>query len=290
MNDIKYLKKVILIVGPARSGTSILGKVLASCHKTEYWYEPETLQYIATIYNKIPKNIWHKLYQRYLSENLLRLITGRSINLKKNENSSILSFKSSREIKSKLKNNLSEMDLKNYIKKNKTCFIIKSPNLELKSLAKLFPKYKIVFTIRDHYEVINSILKRKWFKNKNYLKTFLPSIKIDNKYYPIWMKKKYLKYWKRSNQETKCAIYILCCYDEVKNLKNVFFFNYQDSIDNPLKSAKLIAKKLNLKFSDKTFQILKKIKTPKSNLKIKKDLIKRRINNKILRLIEKTQS
>ena len=70
----------------------------------------------------------------------------------------------------------------------------------------------------------------------------------------------------------------------------MFFFNYQDSIDNPLKSAKLIAKKLNLKFSDKTFQILKKIKTPKSNLKIKKDLIKRRINNKILRLIEKTQS
>tara|TARA_B100001250_G_C19815536_1_gene798113 strand:- start:5214 stop:6080 length:867 start_codon:yes stop_codon:yes gene_type:complete len=287
MHNIKYLKNVVIITGPARSGTSILGKILASCNKTEYWYEPETFQYIATIYNKISKEIWHKLYSRYVTENLLRLITGRSINLKKNENSSISSYKSQKEINSKLKNNLSELDLENFIKKNKIRLVIKSPNLELKQLAKVFTKYKIVFTIRDHYEVINSIIKRNWFKGQNYLKTFLPPVKIMNKYYPIWMKKKYLKYWRGSNEETKCAIYILCCYEEVKNLKGVIYYNYEDSINFPKKTASRLIKKLGLKFSKKTIQILKKIKQPKSNIKLKKNLIRNKINPKVLKLLEK---
>lgn len=287
MRDIKYLQDVVIITGPARSGTSILGKILASCNKTEYWYEPETFQYIATIYNKISKEIWHKLYSRYVTENLLRLITGRSINFKKNENSSISSYKSQKEINSKLKNNLSELDLENFIKKNKVCLIIKSPNLEIKELVKIFTKYKIIFTIRDHYEVINSIIKRNWFKGRNYLKTFLPPVKIMNKYYPIWMKKKYLKYWRGSNEETKCAIYILCCYEEVKKLKGIIYYNYEDSINFPEHTANRLVKKLGLKFSKKTFQILKKIKPPKSNLDLKKDLIRDKINPKVLRLLER---
>ena len=287
MNDLKYLQDVVIITGPARSGTSILGKILASCNKTEYWYEPETFQYIATIYNKISKEVWHKLYSRYVTENLLRLITGRSINLKKNENSSISSYKSQKEINSKLKNNLSELDLENFIKKNQIRLVIKSPNLELKQLVKIFTKYKIVFTIRDHYEVINSIIKRNWFKGRNYLKTFLPPVKIMNKYYPIWMKKKYLKYWSGSNEETKCAIYILCCYEEVKNLKGVIYYNYEDSINFPKKTASRLIKKLGLKFSKKTIQILKKIKQPKSNINLKKNLIRGKINPKVLKLLEK---
>ena len=67
--NLKVLKNIIIISGPARSGTSILGKVLGSCKSTEYCYEPETLIYIASICKKISKKIWRTLYNRYLTEN-----------------------------------------------------------------------------------------------------------------------------------------------------------------------------------------------------------------------------
>ena len=66
MNDLRHLKKIIIIAGPARSGTSILGKILGSCKNTEYWYEPETFQYISTLYNKISKK-FGKYYLKGIS-------------------------------------------------------------------------------------------------------------------------------------------------------------------------------------------------------------------------------
>ena len=170
--NLKVLKNIIIIAGPARSGTSILGKILGSCKSTEYCYEPETLIYIASICKKISKKIWRTLYNRYLTENLLRIITGRSINLKDNENSSINSFKSKKEIKEKLKSNLSEIDLEEYVKRKKISFIIKSPNLKIKNLATEYPQQKIVVIQRNHYEIINSILKKNGFKKKIILKLF----------------------------------------------------------------------------------------------------------------------
>ena len=115
--------------------------------------------YFYSFYNKISKKIWKILFERYITENLLRLITGRSINFKKNENSSIFDLKSKKEIKKKLQNKLSELDLNDYLKKNQVNLIIKSPSVELNYLMKIFPKYKIIFTLRDHYEVINSLIK-----------------------------------------------------------------------------------------------------------------------------------
>lgn len=290
MNDLRHLKKIIIIAGPARSGTSILGKILGSCKNTEYWYEPETFQYISTLYNKISKKIWKILFERYITENLLRLITGRSINFKKNENSSIFDLKSKKEIKKKLQNKLSELDLNDYLKKNQVNLIIKSPSVELNYLMKIFPKYKIIFTLRDHYEVINSLIKRKWFRNKNYLKTFLPSVRIKNHNYPLWMKKKYLKFWNGSNEETKCAIYLLYCYDEARKFNNIIYFKYKESIDYPEKSSRLIIKKLGLKLSDQTLKIIKKVRKPKSSLQLKRNEIRNKINPKVLSLLEKIKT
>lgn len=285
--NLKVLKNIIIISGPARSGTSILGKVLGSCKSTEYCYEPETLIYIASICKKISKKIWRTLYNRYLTENLLRIITGRSINLKDNENSSINSFKSKKEIKEKLKSNLSEIDLEEYVKRKKISFIIKSPNLKIKNLATEYPQQKIVVIQRNHYEIINSILKKKWFQKKNYLKTFQPTIKIKNNYYPSWMHKKFIKFWRESNEQTKCAIYLLCCYEDIKHIKNIFYFNYKNFIYNPQKTTNIFLKKLGLNSSDKTVKILRKVRPPRSLNNFSENKIKKNINTEILARLEK---
>ena len=78
--------KVIIISGAARSGTSILGKILGSCKKVEYLYEPETFNYLSFLRNKVENKVWKNLIERYLTENFLRLVNGRSLNFRNGEN------------------------------------------------------------------------------------------------------------------------------------------------------------------------------------------------------------
>lgn len=281
-----FMKNIIIISGAARSGTSILGKIIGSCNKVEYFYEPETFLYLSYIKNKISKKIWKTLIKRNLEENLLSLINGRSLNYRKNENSSITSIKSPNEIKKKFQNEVSELNLNNYIKQNKIKLLIKSPNIKVSSFHKEFSNYKLVVITRNPYHIINSLIKRNWFKNKNYLKTFLPSIKISNSLYPIWMKKKYVKLWKKSNEFTKCAIYLLCCKEEMKAVKNKIIINYDELVKNPHNVVNSLIKKLNLTKTQVTNKLLKGIKITKSAINTNESLIRKKIPSKILKQIE----
>lgn len=287
MDTLKNIKKIIIIAGPARSGTSILGKILGSCKKTEYWYEPDIINYIFNIYGKISKDIWKKLFERYLLGNLLNILTGRSINLRNGENSSIRSFKLNSNIREKHNLKLSATKLQKYLKKNKINFVIKSPSIELSNYSNENSKIKIVNTKRNHFEVINSIIKKKWFRKKNYLNLFSPAKKINSKMYPFWMKKKYVKFWTRANETTRGAIYLLCSYEELAKTKNLINLRYDNLIKNPSKSIKILLKKLGLKPTNKTTQILSNIKIPKSKLYFDEKKIISNIDPKILKKLQK---
>ena len=102
--------------------------------------------------------------------------------------------------------------------------------------------------------------------------------------------KKYLKFWNGSNEETKCAIYLLYCYDEARKFNNIIYFKYKESIDYPEKSSRLIIKKLGLKLSDQTLKIIKKVRKPKSSLQLKRNEIRNKINPKVLSLLEKIKT
>jgi len=279
--------KVIIISGAARSGTSLLGKILGSCKKVEYLYEPETFNYLSFLKNKIEKKVWKTLIERYLTENFLRLINGRSLNFRKDENSSITTIKSYREINSKFLKEISELDFYDYINKNKISLLIKSPNLELGAFNKGFPNFKVIIINRNPYQVINSLINKNWFKKKNYLKTFLPSIKIKGSFYPIFMKKKYIDLWNNSNEYTKCAIYLLCCEDEIKKIKKKITIKYDDLIKNPKKTIKILLKRLGLVKTEKTYKILNNIKFSKTARKVNISSIRKNIPDKILKKLEK---
>ena len=279
--------KVIIISGAARSGTSILGKILGSCKKVEYLYEPETFNYLSFLRNKVENKVWKNLIERYLTENFLRLVNGRSLNFRNGENSSIKTIKSNREIKLKFSKEISELDFYNYINKNKISFLIKSPNLEFSSFKKDFPNFKIIIINRNPYQVINSLMNKNWFKNKNYLKTFLPSVKINGSFYPLFMKKKYLKMWHNSNECTKCAIYLLCCEDEIKKIKNKIIIQYDDLIKSPKVITNRLLKRLGLSKSKKTHKILNNINLSKTARKVNILNIKRNIPKGILKKIDK---
>ena len=278
--------KIMLVSGTARSGTSLLGKIIGSCKKIEYLYEPETFNYLSYISDKVKKDIWINLIERHLVENFLNLINGRTYNFRKNENSSINDMKLMKEIKHKFSKEVSTLDFDNYVKRNQISFLIKSPNLQLNKIAKNFPNFKMIIIKRNPFQVINSLINKKWFKGKNYLKTFLPSVKIKGKFYPIWMRNKYINLWHNSNEYTKCAIYLSCTNEQIKEIKKKIVVDYDELIEKPKSTINILLKRLNLKKTKKTHQIIKNIKLSKTAKNINMSYFKKKISQDLLKSIQ----
>ena len=280
--NLNYLnKKILWIIGLERSGTTVLGNLLGSCKNVEYLYEPDTLYPILHLKNKISHDKWKMLFECYFYNDLLRnRINNRQINLNKTDDSYYFNYKN------KLQLNKKTFDI---FKKNKNIprskIIIKVPGLidEIINLKKLYKDFQFIVIERPSSEIVNSIINKAWFKN-NYDNRHFPYIKKGNKIYPFWLAKKYYKIWNTFNEYEKAAFYVIEYKKKIKKLKNLFNLKYNQLIDNPKIILKKISKKFNLSPTDKTINLIKKIKKIKrKNLNLKKK-IRKEIYNKLYQL------
>ena len=251
----KILENTIWITGCARSGTTILGKILSTLKSVEYAYEPEYLYTLLSKIHSFDKRNWLNLYNAYLIEELFfNLCNGRKTNLRKIDNSYIGHSLSSKDLKAKLKMNLSRMDFENFLKKNEKNLVIKIPDIarNLIKLEKYYPKNKFIVTTRNNKSISNSIIKKKWFKNnKN-----LPLIYKN----PDLLGKNIYKKWLKLDEKEKAEEYIKQINRKCKKIKNKYIFDYENFIKNPNKEINNICKFLNLKKTIKTKEIIKTIR------------------------------
>jgi hypothetical protein len=93
----------ILITGSARSGTSIMGKIIHSLKNVEYVFEPPTLVSLFSVIHEMDEKHWSLLFQTYLYEEfLINAIAGRNLNFNTNDDSCIYNTKPRNEIEERL--------------------------------------------------------------------------------------------------------------------------------------------------------------------------------------------
>ena len=250
----KVLEDAVWITGCARSGTTILGKIISSLKNIEYAYEPETLFYLLPLISKIKKKYWQEIYSKYMIEEIFfNLCVGRKINLKKNDQSSIYNFLSKTDIEKKLNLNLRRKDLEKYLSKNNKKLVIKIPDVlhSLVFLQKYYPKNKIIVIKRDKKAIMSSLIKKKWFSKKN----FSPDIyKNEN-----WIDLKSYTKWIKLNENERASFYVDYINSSSNKIKNKLVVQYEDLVRDPKKTVIKICKFLKLKKTKKTLDIIDQI-------------------------------
>ena len=211
----KILQKTTWITGSARSGTTILGKILSTLKGVEYAFEPEIFYSLIPLIHNVEKKYWTNIYETYLIEDLFcNLFLGRKINLKKNDDSSIYNSLNKKQINQKLHISLRRKEFDSFLKKNKKMLIIKIPDLA-RSLVKLqnyYPQNKFIVIQRNKSDIISSIIKKGWFKKGN---IHTPEI-YNNKY---WLEPKLYRSWINANENIKANIYVDMIEKNLKKLK-----------------------------------------------------------------------
>ena len=256
----KILNNLIWITGCARSGTTILGKILSTLKNVEYGFEPELLFGLLPKIHKFNKKDWLDIYNTYIIEELFfNLCAGRKVNYKKNEDSYIGHSLNSGDIKKKLSIKISRIDFERYLKKNKKQLIIKIPDVSknLATLEKYYPKNKFVITKRNSKSISDSILKKRWFKKND----SLPWIYNNPE---LFGKNTYRK-WFKLNEKKKIEMYIKEMDKNCKKIKNKYFFVYENLIKDPNKEINKLCKFLNLKKTSKTNEIIKTVRKNSKN-------------------------
>lgn len=263
------------LTGPARSGTSIIGKILASFKDTEYFYEPDLLVSLFALKKKIRNDHWLILFQTYFYFDLVKNgFNKRRVNLNFNDKGSYyFNYKKKDDLK-KIKNFNIFNDTKN-LKKN---IIVKLPGYldQIYSLKKKH-KFKIYYVERDPLSVINSIYKKKWWSDNK--KSNILLVKKDGKTYPDWLKNRDYKFWNSLNEFERSALYIVYLKRSLKNKKNIEILNYDQLTKNPKEFVSNLKKITKLKPTEKTFQIIKTIKIRKNNNEWIKDRLRLKIKN-----------
>ena len=268
---------IIAITGVARSGTTLIGKVIGSLTDTFYLFEPPTFRLIPPLiqegYLKEKQGI--QVLKAILFEELyLQIIHGRYINFNKKDDSYIGHYIDPEKIKERWNNFKRRKDVIEELEKKSFLFVLKIPNIQpsLETIKKIFPNIKLIHLIRDGNDNISSSIRRDFYTIEYLNKRDIDwSNEINSLKIPWFINKKDRELFSKWNQYTRSA-HIWRVLTEMgmeftnKNKKNVLEFKFEDFVKEPIPFIDRIEKFVGKKRTDITIKHIESIKTYKQRV------------------------
>lgn len=255
------VRKSVLITGSARSGTSIFGKLVGSLDTAEYFFEPPLLFSLFSILDDLPESQARFLFDTYTYEELLvGALSGRYINLRKQDDSSIHHTKSSKEIARRLEAPSRKHDLDT----SSVTGVLKVPDFVYKipSISRVLQLHRLLISIRDPYSTISSLLRKGWFADSSLLTGHIMwpnnfSMGIPT---PHWLPEHYFDEWECMNEADRAALYYITQTEIPEVTEYSLVFDYDQMIAQPRDLIGSVASRLDLAFGPNTETIVKQVK------------------------------
>ncbi|MDY6868109.1 MAG: hypothetical protein SVT56_09420, partial [Chloroflexota bacterium] len=193
-------------------------------------------------------------------ELLVGALSGRSINLREQDDSSIYHTKGPEEIAGRLEAPARKYDLDT---SSATC-VFKVPDFVYKvtSIFRVLKLQRFLISIRDPYSTISSLLRKGWFADSslqvgnimwpNSFSTGIPA--------PHWVPERYFDEWECMNEADRAALYYITQTEIPKMTEYSLVFDYDQMNAHPRNLIESVASMLGLEFGQNTETIVKQVK------------------------------
>jgi hypothetical protein len=256
------VRQSVLITGSARSGTSIFGKLLGSLERVEYFFEPPTLFSLFAMLDDLPGREARVLFDTFLYEELLiGALSGRAINLRSQDDSSIHHIKPAAEIIRRLEvaARKTEMDASSSV------IVIKLPDFvnRLNTITRVLGVRRLLISVRDPASTISSLLRRGWFTDAALL---AGDITWPNRFEgrvprPHWVPSGWQSAWDKMGEADRAALYYISQTDlPIELPETTLVFDYNQLVTQPRALLATVAHTLSLDFGPCTDGILEQVK------------------------------
>lgn len=263
----KSVDRSILITGSARSGTTIMGKLIHSMRNVEYVFEPPMLVSLFSKIDVLDEDNWKFFFSSYLYEDFfLNSIAGRNLNFNRNDDSSIFNTKSELEIQDKLSGKYRKDSLEILAHDYRPAIKIPSLVPFIEKFSRYYPEIEILYLRRNPVDSINSLIEKDWFSNDslNNSNREWPVFDYKKQKIPYWVKKEDFDHWIELNDYDRCAYYFIKMNENVE-LNNIIKIDYDELVQNPQKIIDKLGKDLELRPGIKTHDIVQSIRKIKKN-------------------------
>lgn len=252
----------ILLTGAARSGTTIIGKVLHSFDRVEYVFEPPMLVSMFPLIEQMPKEQWCLLCETYLYEDFfVNAISGRSINTNKVDDSSIYKVKSEDDIKWRMERSIGKVEAELLGAERRIAFKVPSVIPFVSILQQYYTGMAVVIMRRDAVGNINSLLAKKWFADDNANRNMIWPFRLQNgKQIPFWVREEDEKRWLSMSELDRCAYYYVRVNEDIDGIANRIEIRYGDLLNDPARVVGSLADRLGLEFGERTASIIASIR------------------------------
>lgn len=268
----KISKKTIIISGTNRSGKSLISPIVSSLKNVNHFIFNYDLERVLQLnfLKKIDNKSFFYLFNKFASNVIYEKAIGRTINMIKDDYSSMFKYENSIEILSKISQSppTKNQFLKS-VDKSYHPFFIHNALFFYNNISKVFSHLKFIHMVRDPVEVIYS-----WYQKKLFSKNLTTNLNIEgvtyknkNMTFPYWIKN--LKYQPKNDMDDVFLSYQqannknLTLFKKYKNKKNILIVDYRSLLSDPKKNILRIEKFLKTDVSKKTSLILKKEKCPR---------------------------
>lgn len=274
--------RTAIITGVARSGKTTLGKLLATSRNVEYSEEPWILNLLSamTKLKMISGETGKDMFVSYLHELMNDMILLRQANFRPDDDSSIWTKKTEKEIMSRLVSLQTRSDVKDFVKKNRPIFLLilrESPLFNLPAIFGFLPDCKIIHVVRKGTDVARQIKEKGWLSDKQLIKP--PHARIyyqtiyKNKpfYIPCWIdskdRKKFIGY-----SEYERGLFYWCTlmekwvesFKKLKNKEQCMVIKFEELAENPKEIMRKAGLFFNMKPSPMAKAALSKVKNYKN--------------------------
>ncbi|OIQ03354.1 MAG: hypothetical protein COS82_06860 [Zetaproteobacteria bacterium CG06_land_8_20_14_3_00_59_53] len=258
----QFCSNAIFITGPARSGTSIVGKIIHSLNLVEYAYEPPMMVTLMSLIDRLDAADWKLLCDTYIYEEFfLNAIAGRAINCNSADFSSIYGTKTVEDVERRLSTHFTKKMCQE--SGANSVVAIKIPDVvhSIPKLKTYYPTMRVVVVLRDAVDTINSLLQKEWFSPKDPNSDLVwPFRRHKGVNVPFWVRPGDDELWLNISEVDRAAYYYIRVNEDVERIDGRIELRYGHLLENPHKATKALARSLGLDFGAKTEEVINNIR------------------------------
>ena len=258
----------ILIGGPGRSGTRILGSLFDSLKNTEYAFEPLMLYALIPSIETLPRDDWKLLFETFLVEEFLfNAMAGRYLNFNENDYSFVRMSKSDEEIEDRLGRTRTRNEILESASERR--IVIKVPDLMpyMERVMTYYPGIVLVVMLRKPESVIGSFVRKHSYADDNLLGPWnYPPYRRHGEYFlPSWIAPEDISSFVEMNEVERCCYAYARGYENLPVGENVLVVDYDEFVQHPEETLLALCRRFKRKFGPKTKQVLDLVKEPEKD-------------------------
>jgi len=263
------MKSNIIISGLPRSGSTLLGNLIGSGNKVEYFFEPPLISPLLSLIDELSSDSFKMIYDYYIkNELILSSIAGRRLNFNTNDDSHIYRYKTKDEINVRLNKSWRASELNQLLDQYSIAFKTPGISNNLLKLQSYYPNWKMVIIFRKYEDILKSIIVKGWFDdtNPNIITTYklFGESRVPNSIPNLWEIR-----WKNLSVEERAMIYINEQFSSLRTIDNYIRVDYEKLVNDPNTHLNILFNELGVSQTNKTEDLIASIyQKPDNNLNL----------------------